>query len=459
MQADGRACGGGLPNQGTKQDGARGMLKRSIGILALAALAAACSKPEEILPGERIAVRDTVSGFTEPRPENQARAVSLPAVTANADWAQPGGNAAHRAANPALGRQLTQIWSAQIGEGDGSRRRITAEPVVAGGRVFTLDAAMQAAATSTSGQVIWRQNLVPPSARSDTRSGGGVAYADGRVYVTTAYGELVALDAGSGRILWRHRFDAPVMGPPAVAGNRIYVVARDSSAWALDTSGKVQWTLPGTPSVSGVMGGSAPAVGDGMVVFPFASGDLISVSQGSGASLWQADVAGRRLGRGWSGVTDVTSDPVIVGNTVYAGNQSGRTVALDARTGELRWSAREGAYGPVAVAGNAVYFVNDEAKLVRLDSATGLPVWIQPLPFFVPQKEKRRAEIYVHYGPVLTGGRLLLASSDGLIRSFDPASGALIASQELPEGAAAAPAIAGNTLYVVTRDGQLRAFR
>ena len=116
-------------------------------------------------------------------------------------------------------------------------------------------------------------------------------------------------------------------------------------------------------------------------------------------------------------------------------------------------------YGPVAVSGNAVYLVNDEAKLVRLDSATGAPVWVRDLPFFVPQKEKRRAEIFVHYGPILAGGRLLLVSSDGVIRSFDPASGALIGSQELPDGAAAGPAIAGGTLYVVTRDGQLRAFR
>ncbi|OWJ75530.1 PQQ-like beta-propeller repeat protein [Haematobacter missouriensis] len=435
------------------------MLKRSIGILALAALATACSKPEERLPGERIDIRDTISGYHNPRPANEARPASLPAQSVNAEWTQPGGNAAHRLGNPALARALTPIWSASIGQGDSERRRITAEPVVAGGRIYTLDAAMQVVATSTSGQTLWSKSVLPRSGAAGTRSGGGLATADGRLYVTTAYGDLVALDAASGAELWRQRFDAPAMGAPAVAGNRIYVVARDSSAWALDTSGKVLWTLPGTPSISGVMGGSAPAVGEGMVIFPFASGNLIAVTQGSGASLWEAAVAGKRVGRAWSGFTDITSDPVIAGNTVYAGNQSGGTVALDARTGDARWTAREGSYGPVAVSGNAVYLVNDEAKLVRLDSATGAPVWVRDLPFFVPQKEKRRAEIFVHYGPLLAGGRLLLVSSDGVIRSFDPASGTLIGSQELPDGAAAAPAIAGGTLYVVTRDGQLRAFR
>ncbi|MBC7142188.1 MAG: PQQ-binding-like beta-propeller repeat protein, partial [Rhodobacteraceae bacterium] len=59
----------------------------------------------------------------------------------------------------------------------------------------------------------------------------------------------------------------------------------------------------------------------------------------------------------------------------------------------------------------------------------------------------------------LAGGRLVVASSDGLIRSFDPTSGALLSSVELPNGAASAPAIAGGVLYVVTKDGKLRAFR
>ena len=67
--------------------------------------------------------------------------------------------------------------------------------------------------------------------------------------------------------------------------------------------------------------------------------------------------------------------------------------------------------------------------------------------------------VVAHFGPVLAGGRLIVASSDGLIRAFDPASGALAGSVELPGGAASAPAVAGGVLYVVTKDGKLRAFR
>jgi len=52
-----------------------------------------------------------------------------------------------------------------------------------------------------------------------------------------------------------------------------------------------------------------------------------------------------------------------------------------------------------------------------------------------------------------------VASSDGALRQFDPANGALLAQSELPGGAASNPVVANGTLYVVTKRGQLLAFR
>jgi outer membrane protein assembly factor BamB len=60
---------------------------------------------------------------------------------------------------------------------------------------------------------------------------------------------------------------------------------------------------------------------------------------------------------------------------------------------------------------------------------------------------------------VLAGGRLVVVSSDGFVRSFDPASGTFLGAAELPGGAASGPAVAGGTLYVISRKGQLHAFR
>ena len=52
-----------------------------------------------------------------------------------------------------------------------------------------------------------------------------------------------------------------------------------------------------------------------------------------------------------------------------------------------------------------------------------------------------------------------MASDDGLLREFDPVSGSLLSETELGRGAARNPVVAGGVLYLVTDDGQIRAFR
>ncbi|MDQ7775099.1 MAG: PQQ-binding-like beta-propeller repeat protein [Paracoccus aminovorans] len=98
-------------------------------------------------------------------------------------------------------------------------------------------------------------------------------------------------------------------------------------------------------------------------------------------------------------------------------------------------------------------------KLIRLDAANGGRVWAQKLPYFTEAVIRKQQKVWNHYGPVLAGNKLYLAGSDGYLRVFDPASGALIGNAQIPGGAAAAPAVAGQTLYVVTHDGQLIAYR
>jgi outer membrane protein assembly factor BamB len=67
--------------------------------------------------------------------------------------------------------------------------------------------------------------------------------------------------------------------------------------------------------------------------------------------------------------------------------------------------------------------------------------------------------VFAHHGPVVAGGRVIVTSGDGMMRSFDPADGTLTGTVEVPGGATTAPVVAGATLYVVSRKGQLLAFR
>jgi outer membrane protein assembly factor BamB len=123
------------------------------------------------------------------------------------------------------------------------------------------------------------------------------------------------------------------------------------------------------------------------------------------------------------------------------------------------WGVNEGAMGPFAIAGDSLFMVNDEARLVRLEADTGAVIWSVEMPYFEAEKIKKRKAIVAHYGPVLAGGRLWVASSDGLLTAYSPTDGNLIYQTALPGGAASQPALAGGVMYVVTTKGQVVAFR
>lgn len=431
------------------------------GLIALGTLAA-CGGQEEILPGERLDIRADRDGAAQAAgPQvNQDRPISLARPVENTDWTHRNGGPEHGIIHPALGRGLTQAFAADIGEGDSRRHRITADPIVAGGRVFTLDARTQVVATSTAGKRLWARTLAPASDNRRDASGGGLATDGETLLVTTGFGELVALDAATGAERWTQDLDAPGTSAPTILDGLAYVVSRDGRAWAVEMeTGRVRWTLTGTPPTANFAGGPGAAVTPEIAVFPFPTGEVLGAFPQGGLRRWASFVTGQRPGQAAATISDLAGDPVIDGDRVYVGNVSGRLAALRLDNGEPIWSVGEGAVGPVWPAGGSVFLVNDLGELLRLDAADGSPVWRVELPGFVESRERRQSTRHEHYGPVLAGGRLILASSDGVIRQFDPASGDLIDSLELRGGATSNPVVAQGTLYVVTKRGQLLAFR
>jgi len=423
-------------------------------------LLAGCTPSEVILPGERLDIRDGRPGAAA-QMVNEARAVPLPVAVANADWTHRNGGPDHAMSHPALPGTLTLAFAADIGEGDSRGARITADPVVAGGRIYTLDARANVTATSLGGATLWTRDVTPASDGRADASGGGIAVADGRVFVATGFGRLTALDAATGAELWTQVLQAPGGSAPTVLGDLVYVVARDSRAWALDVgSGRIAWQIAGIPSTANFAGGAGAAVTSDIAVFPFPSGEVLAAFPQGGLRRWSSVIAGARPGQaGGVAATDISGDPVIDGGTVYVGNVSGRVVAMRLADGERLWTALDGATSPVWPAGGSLFLINDINQLVRLDAADGSPVWRVDLPVFVAANARRQSTRHAHYGPVLAGGRLIVASSDGVIRQFDPTSGAPLGDIALPGGAASNPVVAGGTLFVVTKRGQLAAFR
>ena len=252
----------------------------SLAILAAAALLSSCgiiNKKPKSTPtiGNRIGVLMSEVDIAAD-PETAATPMVLPAATANADWAQSGGNAAKLVEHVALGQSVGPVWSASIGNGSTRSRRLGGGPVISGGKVFTIDTIGSVRAfDAASGAPLWATRFGDAKGNENVLYGGGVAVEGDRVYATNGFGYVASLDAATGAASWTVRPGGPIRGAPTVANGAVYVISQDNQIFALKASdGTTSWSNAAALEVAGVFGNGSPAVDRGTVVAGFSSGEL-----------------------------------------------------------------------------------------------------------------------------------------------------------------------------------------
>ncbi|WP_339948433.1 PQQ-binding-like beta-propeller repeat protein [uncultured Albimonas sp.] len=422
--------------------------------LAAALALAGCSDDDDPrLPGERIPIR-AAADPTLPTPTPRA----LPAVQGSPDWTHRGGGAQRSGGRLEAPASLSLAW--RVSAGAGADERIPmAGPVIADGAVFVRDGEAGVEAFTTAGADKWSVDLTPEGERARVGYGGGVAFADGKLFVTDGFGQLTALDAASGEELWRVKGSAPYRAAPTARGGMVVAVNRADVAAGFDAAtGEKRWEIEtGLPN-AGNLGGAAPGLATDVAVLPFGSGEVMLVRTGPGFRVWTATVVSLGSTSGLSAFSDITSDPVLApGPLVIAGNAGGALAMFDGRNGRRVWQRDFGSLSPVWAAGETLYAVTTQPAIVRLDIQTGATLWRTPLD--AREDPDDAATGIVYGGPVLAGDRVLATSSDGRLLSFDAQTGAPGQVIEMPGGSRTGPAVAGGTVYVLTDDGDLLAYR
>lgn len=418
------------------------------------------SEAKPVTTGERISVLAFDSQL-DPDPQLADTPVVLPKPWQNTDWPQAGGYPSHAMHHLALGTGLHRAWSSDLGSSADDEQKILAQPVVAEGRVFSMDAESRVSAfEAASGNRLWRVDLTPRYEEGGA-IGGGLAFHAGRLFVSTAYGDVLALEPQTGRAFWHTALKLPIRGAPTVDGGRVFVITYDNQLHALDTArGEVLWTHTGVVEQAGFLGGASPAVEGNSVVVPYSSGEVLALRADTGVVAWGEQLirAGSRISQAGA-LNDINARPVIDRGQVYAVSQSGRFIAVNLRTGERIWERVIPSIQTPWVAGDFIYVVTIDAEVLCLSRRDGKVKWIRQLRRYKDPEAKVNKGIITWYGPVLAGDRLLLASTDERIVSLSPYTGDLIGEVELSDAASVAPVVADGAVYVVTDDARLTAFR
>ena len=435
------------------------------GMVALALTLAGCGlfrdmfqdTAKQKLKGERLSVL-ALDRSLEPDPALVSVAVSLPKPVLNPDWPEAGGYPSHTMQHVALDGPLRRLWRSSIGEGGSRYGAVLSPPVVADGRIFALDARdVVTALDAKTGRELWRNDVMPENDLAHAY-GGGVAVAGDRVYVTTGYGQVLALDAATGKEIWRQPVAAPMRDAPTVADGRVFAITVENELEVLSTKdGHRLWTHNGLPETAGLLGAASPAVSGDIVIVPYTSGELFALRVENGRPLWSDNLATARPLGALSTLADIRGRPVIDRGRVYAISHSGRMVAIDLRTGDRVWDQEVGGTHGPWVAGDYVYVLANDTDLLCLTRADGRVRWSTQLPRYEDPNKRRDPMSWA--GPVLAGDRLILVASDGQAVSISPYTGQPLGRAEFPDGVFLDPIVANDTLYVLTDAADLIALK
>jgi outer membrane protein assembly factor BamB len=408
--------------------------------------------------GERIAVLATETDVAVD-PATAALPMTLPAPVTNPNWAQSGGNEAKNIGHVALPANIAQAWAVSIGRGTSVSARLAAAPIVADGRVYTIDTtATVRAFDAQSGATVWSSQFGTERGNDAAMFGGGIAFSDGKIYATNGLGFVAALDATNGGVVWQVRPGGPLRGSPTVANGAVYVMSQDNQLYSLKVEdGSTNWTQAASLEIAGIFGVASPAYAQGTIVAGFSSGELNAYRYENGRPVWQDALARTSIRTSVSSLSDVDADPVIDNGQVIAIGQGGRMVALELITGQRMWELNLAGIATPWVAGDWIFVVTDDAKVMAIARASGKNRWITQLPAFHNPKSKNGPISYT--GPILAGGRLIVGSSEGAIIFVEPDHGAVQGQTNLKVGVTLPPVVANNMLYVLDDDGRLHAFR
>ncbi len=263
---------------------------------------------------------------------------------------------------------LRQAWSIN------THGLIEFPPAIANGVAYVVNKFGNAKAVRLSDRKILWEKVVDPRDSGKPRDVTAPVYHRGMVFFAYLGGDLVAVDAATGKRVWRRNLHAHLESSPLAVGGTLYLGDDKTNVVAVRSSdGRLRWQFNSPDAIK-----ASPSFDRGRIYVADYEGSMFCLDAASGKPVWRTNTTKvPPYGQG-----GFFSSPAIGFGKVYAARDDGTVFAFDEKTGKVAWSFPTGGavYGSPALARvpgtpASVYIGAEDGRLYALDAASGKPRW------------------------------------------------------------------------------------
>ena len=429
----------------------------SAGVVLLAL--SACSEPELILDGDRVAII-MASDLIAADPAALAEGAGLPDAIDILNAGHPGLSAGHAGGNVRASLPFKRVWRASIG-GSGDSLTELAQPMVSGEQVFTVAPNGRVTAFDIkTGKANWQVRVEEFTDDPLPGIAGGLAVRGETLFVHAGGHSLAALSVQDGSTIWSILLRFPVRGGPTIIGQEaVAVTDLDGNIFAYSADdGSLFWERAGLPANTVVYGAPSPAFANDQLAVAGYGGDISLLEANSGQIAWSDTLAAFSPRTPLQRLGDIRAHPVFDGGLVFAVSQAGKIAAFNARSGLLIWDQPIGGIEMPWVAGKSLFLHTIDGRLYALRRSDGAVRWVADLPGALPRGVVASKEIPRYVGPLVVDNKVMVISKSGSLFAFDANTGDGGKTIDVGSEVVTSPQLAKGMMFVLSSNGTLAAF-
>ena len=352
---------------------------------------------------------------------------------------------------------VKNVWTARVGHGAGVSG-VRMQPTVVDGVLYAASTDGDIVALdANTGKTLWSKSTRThgwfgwgDKKRKDAIYSGGPAVSGDMLVIGTLNGHVYALNTKDGSDRWEATLPSEVVDSPTIVGDLTVVRSQDGRVYGLDSSnGQRRWVNDqGNVPLLSLRGNGPLLVANGVVFYGSDDGKLIALRLDNGDKLWEQKLSTGEGRTDIDRINDADGGVLLDGTTLYAGAYHGSLTAVDGPSGRPLWARQFSTYTTAAASGNALYAVNDESQVWAFDKASGSDMW---------KSDALRYRWLT--APALQDDYIVVGDIEGYVHWLQTGDGSLAAREKLSKKAIRAqPVVANGMVYVEDVVGHLAAY-